>query len=127
MDNLIGKILHELLSKKGAPTKKDFAGILGISTKTLYNVIDGSSQLTIEQISKASEVLKFDIISEYDKKFSNKSVITNARFVSSSAENIKTPVLTYSFGIPVESYGNIKSFQDEINKIAEKHGMIILD
>jgi len=43
----IGKILQEKLNEPGSPSRKDFAGLLGISDKTLYNLFNEASDLTL--------------------------------------------------------------------------------
>jgi plasmid maintenance system antidote protein VapI len=63
----IGKILQEKLNEPGAPSRKDFAGLLGISEKTIYNLFNEESDLTLSQVVRASEILKYDLISEYLK------------------------------------------------------------
>ena len=68
MKNIVGKILKELLDKEGAPTKEDFSQMLGISYKTLYNVTKGTSNLTFDQVVRASDILKYDIGEEYYKR-----------------------------------------------------------
>lgn len=60
-----GKILQELMKREGSPTTKDFASILGISVKTLYNIFNGSSELTLSQIIKASDVLNIDLVKKF--------------------------------------------------------------
>jgi len=62
MKDVIGNILQTELKKEGMPTIKDFASMLGISSRSLYNVFNGSSDLTIGQLFKASDILKIDII-----------------------------------------------------------------
>ncbi len=63
--NHIGKILQEKMNEDGRPTMKDFASLCGISTRTLYNIMQGSSEMTLPQVVKASEILKFDLIGAY--------------------------------------------------------------
>ncbi|WP_343524356.1 hypothetical protein [Pedobacter sp.] len=65
MKDTIGKIIKDLLNKEGAPTKEDFSQMMSISYKTLYNVMNGNSNLTFDQVVKASEILQFDIGAEY--------------------------------------------------------------
>lgn len=126
MKNVIGNILQELLSEKGSPTKKDFSEMLGISVKTLYNVIDGSSELTINQITKASNILSYNILNEYHRR-----TLKEEGPATYQKENKKPPshqqaTLTFNFGIMPESYNNIAAFMRDINSLAEKHGIKVL-
>lgn len=126
MKNVIGNILQELLSEKGSPTKKDFSEILGMSVKTLYNVIDGSSELTINQITKASNILGFDILNEYHKRLKKEDV---ANFTKSEPKKVaaeQQATLTFNFGILPGAYNNIAAFMRDINALAEKHGIKVL-
>jgi plasmid maintenance system antidote protein VapI len=62
MREVIGKILQEELKKEGAPTAQDFAKMIGISSKTLYNIYNGSSELTLDQLIKASSILNTNLL-----------------------------------------------------------------
>ena len=62
-----GKILQTELKKEGMPTVTDFANMLGMSVKTLYNVFNGSSELTFSQIVLASKFLNKDFIKIFAK------------------------------------------------------------
>ena len=61
----IGEILRTELEKEGTPSLNDFASMLGISYRTIFHVFSGKSKLTFDQVVRASEILKFDLISRY--------------------------------------------------------------
>ncbi|KQC02057.1 helix-turn-helix domain-containing protein [Pedobacter sp. Hv1] len=126
MKNVIGNILQELLSEKGSPTKKDFSEMLGISVKTLYNVVDGSSELTINQITKASDILNFDILNEYNKRIGKEYSSDSKMSVAKKIPTNQQATLTFNFGILPEAYDNIAAFMIDINALALKHGIKVL-
>lgn|GEM_PF-1874785 len=115
MKDVIGKILDELLKKEGAPTRDDFAGMLGISVKTLYNVTKGRSSLTFDQVIKASEILNFDIAEEYYKR-TGKSEKINRLAEGNGVYRKKSNQITV--GISVSgSLTSFENFPALLNKI----------
>jgi plasmid maintenance system antidote protein VapI len=68
MDNVLGKILQELLQKEGSPSVKDFAKMMGLSSRTAYNIFDGTSSMTFDQVIKASDLLNFNMVEEYNSR-----------------------------------------------------------
>lgn len=91
--------------------------------------------MVLSQVVKAGNILNYDIVKHYlETENSYKGIASTSkstdlilqepiRNYGSTVNNM--PKLTYEFAIPEEAYGGIKAFQDELLKLAEKHGMII--
>ncbi len=100
MPQQLGKILQEELKKEGAPSLQDFASMIGVSYRTLFNVFKGDTELTFKQAIKASDILHIDLIKKYlhqeKRTFAvaeqylpyNKTEITLTLHVSGLAENM---------------------------------------
>jgi predicted transcriptional regulator len=128
MNNIVGNILQGLLSKEGAPSKKDFAGMLGISQKTLYNVLDGSSQLTLPQIVKAGRILKFDIAKEYEtREFGNEhSIFHESVETFKVKQNLVKMLFTLNIASTIAGYDNFPELLKRTKQAAEELGFIII-
>ena len=124
MKNIVGKILRELLNKQGAPTRKDFSGMMSISEKTLYNVLDGSSSLTLEQVHKASKLLNYNIIAEYYRNIGEDTSVVNEP--NEEYKNANAITMTFNFSVPTIDINNIGVFMKELNEIAKLHRIRIL-
>jgi predicted transcriptional regulator len=124
MKNIVGKILRELLNKQGAPTRKDFSGMMNISEKTLYNVLDGSSSFTLEQVHKASILLNYNIIAEYYNSIGEDISILSEPKEEYNTSNAIT--MTFNFSVPTIDVNNIGVFIKELNELAKLHRIRIL-
>lgn len=122
MKNIIGKILKELLNKEGAPTKEDFSQMMGMSYKTLYNVINGSSKLTFEQVIKASDILNFNLIEEYHNRA---GIETNFNSNNSSSSGERKITINLSISGSIHSFENFSHFLQGIRKNASDFGFEI--
>jgi len=59
MNNILLKINKLLLDKN--IEKKEFANLIEIADKTLYNIFDGKSSLKVEHLIKIAEVLEVPV------------------------------------------------------------------
>lgn len=130
MDFVIGKQIRKKIEDKGM-TFVAFADKFGVTDRNLQYLFS-KSDLPISQIVRAGEILQHDFVTEYLRSKNPKyKIATGINRVEESGEvygideEKNMPKLSYEFAIPESAYGNIKAFQDDILKLAEKHGMII--
>lgn len=120
MSEHIGKILQEKLNEPGSPTVQDFAGLLGISVRKVYHLYKGEADLTINEVVKASEILKVDLISEFLRS-QNKLWL-----LKEPSENYrpqqKEVSITLHLSAGIKDTENFPELLDEINGIVTKHG-----
>jgi predicted transcriptional regulator len=128
MKNLLGKILQETLQKEGSASVKDFAMLMSMSPRTVYNIFDGSSSMTFEQVIKASEILGFDVAGEYYRRsgkpspsdvFSQRQPSYTAR-VNTKSNN--TVSVSLSITGPIDSYDNFPKLLAYIKEKSTEFG-----
>lgn len=130
MDFVIGREIRKKIEDKGM-TFVAFADKFGVTDRNLQYLFS-KADLPISQIVRAGEILQYDFVSDYLKSKNTKYQVTERLSRLDEPEDFyqrksegNMPKLTYEFAIPETAYGNIKAFQDDILKVAEKHGMII--
>jgi len=120
MKDVIGKIVEELLSKEGAPKRGDLAQMLGMAPKTLYNVIKGESSMDFDQVVKASEIFKFNIVEEFQIR-TGKLLPKNQ--LKDKSHNMVT--VTISLSANINAYGNFPELLNGMKKQAKELGFDI--
>ncbi|RQO65108.1 hypothetical protein DBR40_24875 [Pedobacter sp. KBW01] len=118
--DVIRKILQDELKKPGRPSLQDFAGSLNISYRTLYNVMQGKSTLTFEQVMKAGEILDIDIVAKYN---GNQNIT-----YENTTNKIESDFMTITLNIkgPEQNVlNNISSLLKEIKEKATQFGLLI--
>lgn len=118
----IGKLIKKQIKEKGWSLKK-FAEEANMTYRNALYLFD-RTDVSIDQLQHVGKVLSFDFVSLYGRKNTEEPVKNIERIETVKTENM--PVLAYKFGIPAESYGNIKAFQDEIQALVIKYGMLDL-
>jgi plasmid maintenance system antidote protein VapI len=120
MQEHIGKILQDKLNEEGMPSVKDFATLVNITSRTLYNIFKGSSEMTLPQVIKASEILKFDLISQYLKVNDKLNLLHDPP----GEYRGKKKAVTVSVQLcgDMTSMDNFPSMIKEVNQIVLKHG-----
>jgi hypothetical protein len=115
MDNVLGKILQELLQKEGSPSVKDFAKMMGLSSRTAYNIFDGTSTMTFDQVIKASDILQFDMIGEFYSRTGRKDA---PGYLSEPGEQyqLKKSQITVTLTVAA-SYASYESFPTFLSKV----------
>lgn len=116
----IGKILQEKLNEEGRPSQKDFASLINVSSRTLYNVFNGISELTMPQVVKASEILKFDLIGEYLKVNDKLDLLEEP--AGEYRANRKNVTVSLHFSGDMKALDGFPNLIKEVNSIALKHG-----
>lgn len=116
----IGKILQEKVNETGQPSVKDFASLVGLSPRTLYNIFNGVSEMTLPQIIKASEILSVDLISEY-LKANDKLNVLHEGAVDYKAKKKLVTVSVHLCG-DMDAMSNFPEMLNEINSMAARHG-----
>lgn len=130
----LGEIIKETLIEKGF-NQSALAKKLNVS-RQVVNQIDKRKNFDYKFLKQLEEYTGIDFsiylpIPDHLKPKSqaqeeNIAMIPNHINEITENKSNQMPVLTYNFGIPVDAYSNIKSFQEKIVELAEKHGMIIL-
>lgn len=123
MRRIIGSILQQELKKEGAPTAQDFAKMIGISSKTLYNIYNGSSELTLDQLVKASGILNTNLIQRV-------LLAEGAADLLLQEEDCKRKKNSFSISINLtgtqESLQNLPELINNIKDIATSQGFILI-
>lgn len=67
MNNAVTKILKQYFSRGSGYNfdRGEFANAVGISPRTLVNILSGNTSLTMDQMVKASDFLKVDLFKEF--------------------------------------------------------------
>lgn len=125
MINLLGNILQELLQREGSPSVKDFAKMMGMSTRTVYNIYDGSSSMTFDQVVKASEILNYDMAAEYYERSGKgkNSQFSEPQSGYKQAKNIISVTLTLSGAI--SAYDNFSQLLNKLRNEVKDFGFEI--
>ena len=115
MRDEIGKILQEELQKEGKSSIKDFANLMGVSVKTLYNIFDGKSELKLDQIVTASKILNVDLLKKFAEVYNHKP----SRLEESESDflSLKKP-LTITINLK-GSFDSANELPDLLRKIKE--------
>ncbi|WP_299585509.1 hypothetical protein [Mucilaginibacter sp.] len=116
--------MQEKLKEPGMPSAKDFAALMAMSVRTLYNVFNQSSDLTFPQVVKASEILKYDLIGHYLKADDKLWILHETE----GAYRKKKKTLTISLQLQV-AFDDVAMLPDvlkDLNDVAQKRGFTIL-
>ncbi|MBO9674455.1 MAG: helix-turn-helix transcriptional regulator [Sphingobacteriaceae bacterium] len=119
----IGKTIKKEIKTKGWSIKR-FAEEANMTYRNALYLFD-RTDISIDQLKQISKVLGFDFVGLYNNKDST-PVTPPEEPQTEAKKGGNIPTLTYSFGIPLEAYGNIKDFMEELNALANKHGLHIL-
>lgn len=106
-----GKILQEELQKEGRPSLQDFANMIGISYRTLFNIFSGKTEFTLIQAVKASKILNTDLI----KRFIEESPGNIGTFMEPEASYSQRPSSQQAFTISFSIQGEI----DKVDRFAD--------
>ena len=123
MSEHIGKILQEKLKEPGMPTVKDFADMLPISTRTLYNVFKNESVFSLDQVIKASEILNFDLIEEYLKAKGNKWLLRDNDSTANYVRGKKQISINLEVRGELKEMSALPEFLSEVNILANRLGL----
>jgi predicted transcriptional regulator len=119
MNNALGKILQEILQKEGSPSVKDFANMMGLSTRTVYNIFSGSTSMTLEQVVKAADILNADIIQEYYSRIGleKEGILSEPR---QSYSSLKSDTMTVNIAIMGKSKSFVEHFGQLVTKLKDE-------
>lgn len=122
----IGKIIGVVLKKNTVAERAEIAGQLGISRRTLDAVVKGESTLTLEQITKLSDILNTDLFGQYFAKTGRADLLV----VQDSANQFHVPnnniSLHFTLKAGVENFGSFQNFLNDLRKISAKYGYDIV-
>ena len=121
-----GKLLQEELNKEGAPSMQDFASMLAISYRTLYNVFNDKSQFTLQQTIRASEILKVDLIGKYLKsngKFPDRFEDEESIYNSDKPQDI---TISLTVKAALTSMGKFPELLEVLQKEARSRGFLLI-
>ncbi|WP_295711269.1 hypothetical protein [Mucilaginibacter sp.] len=121
MSEYIGKILQEKLKEPGMPSVKDFADMLGTTTRTLYNVFNKASELSIDQVIKASEILKFDILSAYLRSKDKSWILKEPE--GSYKQDKRTITINLTIHAEESSLKELPNFYKDVDELASRIGL----
>ncbi|MDO8994739.1 MAG: helix-turn-helix transcriptional regulator [Daejeonella sp.] len=122
-----GKFLQEELKEEGRPSLQDFASMLGISYRTLFNIFSGKTEFTLQQAIRASTILQTDLIGKFRKTYGDEAGAFLEPY-ESYAESKPSKALTVSVNVRagLENMDNLTEFLRRINKEAIALGLIVM-
>lgn len=124
MRQSIGNILQEELKKEGKPSLQDFASMIGISYRTLFNVFKGESELSFSQIVKSSEILDIDLISKILYAEKKEHILETDAVDKQKSRTTKTMSISFNVSGSVEHLtSNFPEFIEGLRVMAEKCGL----
>lgn len=124
--NTIGNIIGLALKKKTVVEREEIAGHLGISRRTLDAVVKGTSNLTLEQITKLSDILSTDLFGQYFAKTGRNDLLILQDSAKPEYTTTNNVSLHFTLKARVESFGNFQNFLNELRKISAKYGYDIV-
>lgn len=120
----LGEFIKRTLKDKGI--KEAYVAKRMNVSKQVINQIDRRKNFDYNLLSEISKASGIDFTQYISQPY---LVQTEHSIVEEDTEKLNKlnnmPKLAYEFAIPEEAYGRIKAFQDDLLKLAEKHGMII--
>ncbi len=120
----LGELIKRTLREKGI--KEAYVAKKMNVSKQVINQIDRRKNFDFNILSELSKASGIDFTKYATTIYSARiNPVSTDATLDAKTEETNMPKLTYEFSIPEAAYGNIKAFQDDILKIAEKHGMII--
>jgi len=125
--NTIGSIIGSALKGRTTVQKEEVAGQLGISRRTLDAVVKGDSNLTLDQISKLSDILAVNLLEQYLAKTGRKDLPimqepANEKYMVPAKE----VSLHFTLKAKVENFGNFQNFLSDLRKLSAKYGYDVI-
>lgn len=121
----LGELIYDAIKEKGL--NQSFVAKKMHVSRQAINSLPTRKTFTIEFLNDLKKATGLDFTNHATQVYFQNEEIKQTN--DEGANHLITsnmPKLTYGFAIPEDSYSNIKAFQDDILKLAEKHGMIIL-